>query len=92
MVQINNFFVVDFKIFLFECRVNDIILQVNDVNVESVVHGVAVQALKDSGNSARLVSQVKDGSCDFSRDNVDSWFGESNNSSMGCTQVVKLCK
>lgn len=35
-------------------KVNDIIVQVNDVNVESVVHGVAVQALKDSGNSARL--------------------------------------
>ncbi|CAH3013994.1 unnamed protein product [Porites evermanni] len=35
-------------------KVNDIILQVNDVNVENVMHGEAVQALKDSGNSARL--------------------------------------
>ena len=38
------------------CRVNDIITQVNDINVENVMHAVAVQALKDSGNSARLVS------------------------------------
>ncbi|XP_068711421.1 tight junction protein ZO-1-like isoform X2 [Montipora foliosa] len=35
-------------------KVNDVIVQVNDVNVEDVVHAVAVQALKDSGNSARL--------------------------------------
>ncbi|XP_078360375.1 tight junction protein ZO-1-like isoform X2 [Oculina patagonica] len=35
-------------------KVNDIILQVNDINVENVMHSVAVQALKDSGNSARL--------------------------------------
>lgn len=39
-------------------RVNDIILQVNDVNVENVMHSLAVQALKDSGNSARLVSST----------------------------------
>ena len=58
-------FVVHLKAFLFECRVNDIIIQVNDVNVESVVHGVAVQALKDSGNSARLVGHVKSGSWGF---------------------------
>ena len=37
-------------------RVDDIITQVNDVNVENVMHAAAVQALKDSGNSARLVS------------------------------------
>ena len=37
-------------------RVNDIITQVNDINVENVLHSTAVQALKDSGNSARLVS------------------------------------
>lgn len=30
----------------------------NDVNVENVMHGEAVQALKDSGNSARLVSSI----------------------------------
>lgn len=41
------------------CRVNDIITQVNDINVENVMHAVAVQALKDSGNSARLVSPTR---------------------------------
>lgn len=30
----------------------------NDVNVENVMHSLAVQALKDSGNSARLVSST----------------------------------
>ncbi|KAJ7394022.1 Tight junction protein ZO-2 [Desmophyllum pertusum] len=35
-------------------KVNDIITQVNDINVENVMHSTAVQALKDSGNSARL--------------------------------------
>lgn len=38
------------------CRVNDIIIQVNEVNVENVMHSVAVQALKDSGDTVRLVS------------------------------------
>lgn len=46
-----------FHLFFF-FRVNDIILQVNDVNVENVMHSMAVQALKDSGNSARLVSFI----------------------------------
>ena len=41
---------------LFLSRINDIIVQVNEVNVENVMHAAAVQALKDSGNSARLVS------------------------------------
>ncbi|XP_031573383.1 tight junction protein ZO-1-like isoform X3 [Actinia tenebrosa] len=36
-------------------RVNDVIVQVNDVNVENVYHRDAVQALKDSGVSARLI-------------------------------------
>jgi len=95
-------FVVNFKTSLFECRVNDIILQVNDVNVESVVHGVAVQALKDSGNSARLVSHVKDKLKLLEKTHglltqklrlmVFRETGEPNNSSTGCTQVSKLCK
>lgn len=95
-------FVVNFKTSLFECRVNDIIVQVNDVNVESVVHGVAVQALKDSGNSARLVSHVKDKLKLLEKTHglltqklrlvVFRETGEPNNSSTGCTQVSKLCK
>lgn len=95
-------FVVNFKTSLFECRVNDIILQVNDVNVESVVHGVAVQALKDSGNSARLVSHVKDKLKLLEKTHglltqklrlmVFRETGEPNNSSTGFTQVSKLCK
>ena len=95
-------FVVNFKTSLFECRVNDIILQVNDVNVESVVHGVAVQALKDSGNSARLVSHVKDKLKLLEKTHglimrklrpmVFRETGEPNNLSTGCTQVSKLCK
>ena len=32
------------------------ILQVNQTNVENVAHSDAVLALKESGNSARLVS------------------------------------
>ena len=44
------------RLFPLYFRVNDIITQVNDINVENVLHSTAVQALKDSGNSARLVS------------------------------------
>jgi hypothetical protein len=34
---------------------NDIILNVNGVNVEGVEHSVAVEALKNSGYSVKLV-------------------------------------
>ena len=34
---------------------NDVILSVNGVNVEGVEHGVAVEALKNSGYSVKLV-------------------------------------
>ena len=101
VVQLGYFLLSTLK-HLFECRVNDIIVQVNDVNVESVVHGVAVQALKDSGNSARLVSHVKDKLKLLEKTHglltqklrlvVFRETGEPNNSSTGCTQVSKLCK
>ena len=39
----------------FLCSVNDVILDVNGVNVQGVEHGVAVEALKNSGYSVRLV-------------------------------------
>lgn len=58
LIHLNAFF---FGLLLIIClysRVNDIITQVNDVNVENVMHAEAVQALKDSGNSARLVSSA----------------------------------
>ena len=41
------------------CRVNDIIVSVNDVNTVNVTHAQAVGALKQAGNTVRLVS-VKD--------------------------------
>ena len=47
-----------YNLLFFFFRVDDVILQVNDVNVENVMHSLAVQALKDSGNSARLVSLI----------------------------------
>ena len=39
----------------FHYRMNDVILSVNGVNVEGVEHGVAVEALKNSGYSVKLV-------------------------------------
>ncbi|XP_048581341.1 tight junction protein ZO-1 isoform X4 [Nematostella vectensis] len=40
-------------------RVNDVICQVNEVNVDKCYHSDAVQALKDSGFSARLIIKRK---------------------------------
>ena len=37
-------------------RVNDTILQVNDVSVVDVLHATAVDALKRAGNTVKLVS------------------------------------
>ena len=37
------------------CRVNDIILSVNEVGTVGVTHSQAVDALKRAGNSVRLV-------------------------------------
>ena len=42
----------------FLCRMNDVILSVNGVNVEGVEHGVAVEALKNSGYSVKLVGII----------------------------------
>ena len=44
------------ELFLCFNRVNDVIVEVNQNNVQNVLHSDAVQALKESGNSARLVS------------------------------------
>ena len=38
------------------CRVNDIILSVNDISTVDVEHSRAVDALKRAGNNVRLVS------------------------------------
>ena len=40
------------------CRVNDIILSVNEVDTVGVTHSQAVDALKRAGNSVRLVCAV----------------------------------
>lgn len=36
------------------CRVNDVILRVNDVDVRDVTHSKAVEALKEAGSLVRL--------------------------------------
>lgn len=40
-------------------RVNDTILQVNDISVMDVPHATAVDALKKAGNQVRLVRLIK---------------------------------
>ncbi len=44
-----------FKIWFVFCRVNDIILSVNDVDTVNVTHAAAVDALKRAGNTVKLV-------------------------------------
>jgi hypothetical protein len=51
----------------FCCSNNDVILSVNGVNVEGVEHSVAVEALKNSGYSVKL---VRNGSLMFFQRNI----------------------
>lgn len=48
-------------------RVNDTILQVNDVSVVDVPHAAAVDALKRAGNTVKLVSCLPFRICRFKR-------------------------
>ena len=48
-----------FNFCVFICRLNDIIVRVNDSEIQNIPHQVAVDALKRTGNIVNLVSDPR---------------------------------
>lgn len=76
--------------YVFFCRMNDIILNVNGVNVEGVEHSVAVEALKNSGYSVKLVRTIT--RCFFTTQHISKHDNAPNINSSSLTTSFTLAK